>query len=297
MPAVSQKSRRQIFPTMKKNIQFIFFFLLLPLLLSAQKNNNNRIDWKSFMAEHDLIWTRLPAVLWEAPFMGNGMTGTYIVYQEEDNAIRFEICRSDVHDHRKVENNNTLFSRPRLMIGHFLLKPTGKITGWNVRTDIYNAITYGDIITNKGKIGFMSFVPSSEESGIIIETYPSGNESDTQWEWVSASPNSPRYDKFKAMGNNDRVIREYIPNPVPVVDLKNNTVLFKYLEEGETAVCWKYTDKNEHKLHISVTHSFPERNALEKAQKALASMVKQGTKRSEERRVGKECRSRWSPYH
>ena len=22
-----------------------------------------------------------------------------------------------------------------------------------------------------------------------------------------------------------------------------------------------------------------------------------GTKRSEERRVGKECRSRWSPYH
>ena len=25
--------------------------------------------------------------------------------------------------------------------------------------------------------------------------------------------------------------------------------------------------------------------------------VPQGTQRSEERRVGKECRSRWSPYH
>ena len=25
--------------------------------------------------------------------------------------------------------------------------------------------------------------------------------------------------------------------------------------------------------------------------------VKQGAERSEERRVGKECRSRWSPYH
>ena len=25
--------------------------------------------------------------------------------------------------------------------------------------------------------------------------------------------------------------------------------------------------------------------------------VKNGTLRSEERRVGKECRSRWSPYH
>ena len=29
----------------------------------------------------------------------------------------------------------------------------------------------------------------------------------------------------------------------------------------------------------------------------LAEGVKAGGKRSEERRVGKECRSRWSPYH
>ena len=29
----------------------------------------------------------------------------------------------------------------------------------------------------------------------------------------------------------------------------------------------------------------------------LASMHQRGIKRSEERRVGKECRSRWSPYH
>src|SRR5260370_37861595 len=29
----------------------------------------------------------------------------------------------------------------------------------------------------------------------------------------------------------------------------------------------------------------------------LAAMEDAGVKRSEERRVGKECRSRWSPYH
>ena len=28
-----------------------------------------------------------------------------------------------------------------------------------------------------------------------------------------------------------------------------------------------------------------------------ASLTLSGTRRSEERRVGKECRSRWSPYH
>ena len=31
--------------------------------------------------------------------------------------------------------------------------------------------------------------------------------------------------------------------------------------------------------------------------KMLAHLLKYDTARSEERRVGKECRSRWSPYH
>ena len=31
--------------------------------------------------------------------------------------------------------------------------------------------------------------------------------------------------------------------------------------------------------------------------KKIASFVREGAMRSEERRVGKECRSRWSPYH
>mgnify|MGYP000169101848 CR=1 FL=1 len=32
-------------------------------------------------------------------------------------------------------------------------------------------------------------------------------------------------------------------------------------------------------------------------EEALAERLAQGPIRSEERRVGKECRSRWSPYH
>ena len=30
---------------------------------------------------------------------------------------------------------------------------------------------------------------------------------------------------------------------------------------------------------------------------AVVELTEEGEKRSEERRVGKECRSRWSPYH
>ena len=36
---------------------------------------------------------------------------------------------------------------------------------------------------------------------------------------------------------------------------------------------------------------------VQKSKNAHAEIVKICVRRSEERRVGKECRSRWSPYH
>ena len=43
-----------------------------------------------------------------------------------------------------------------------------------------------------------------------------------------------------------------------------------------------------------LTYVFPDGNGI----KNIAFQVKRGEiYRSEERRVGKECRSRWSPYH
>ena len=38
-------------------------------------------------------------------------------------------------------------------------------------------------------------------------------------------------------------------------------------------------------------------DAREAEAKARANAERAGERRSEERRVGKECRSRWSPYH
>src|ERR1035438_180717 len=43
-------------------------------------------------------------------------------------------------------------------------------------------------------------------------------------------------------------------------------------------------------------HKFS-KSAVEKIEKAGGKTVVLGGERSEERRVGKECRSRWSPYH
>src|SRR2546425_4812603 len=54
--------------------------------------------------------------------------------------------------------------------------------------------------------------------------------------------------------------------------------------------------KNQYGEHLSVRNWFPSPEFSEASPVALA-LLSHGRERSEERRVGKECRSRWSPYH
>src|ERR1035437_615741 len=69
--------------------------------------------------------------------------------------------------------------------------------------------------------------------------------------------------------------------------LKNSKKAFDLMANG------RYTNGDimgEHMMPSFASHASEElRNAL--------SPVKDSPNRSEERRVGKECRSRWSPYH
>src|SRR3712207_6955856 len=88
----------------------------------------------------------------------------------------------------------------------------------------------------------------------------------------------------------------------------------RYWRDWSSDVC--SSDLREHRLHV--VHAFGERGVelVEKLLHALDGVVDVGGERfhgqvlealedvlhglahrSEERRVGKECRSRWSPYH
>ena len=50
--------------------------------------------------------------------------------------------------------------------------------------------------------------------------------------------------------------------------------------------------------HLQWSDSIINREAKEHVAREIAATAKDGDViRSEERRVGKECRSRWSPYH
>ena len=56
----------------------------------------SQTDWKSFMSQQDMTWTRLPQTWYEAPFMGNGSMGSYICKEPGKNAIRVDVGNSMV---------------------------------------------------------------------------------------------------------------------------------------------------------------------------------------------------------
>src|SRR2546430_15351341 len=87
-----------------------------------------------------------------------------------------------------------------------------------------------------------------------------------------------------------------------VIETKSSTILqfiqglrgdlYVTFEEG-TWAAWLYDLLRPHVTNIIVCD--PRRNAL--LNEGSKSDRIDARKRSEERRVGKECRSRWSPYH
>ena len=56
----------------------------------------NRIDWPSYMARHDLVWTRVPDAWESGAFTGNGLVGANIFLSSDKKNLRWHIGRSDV---------------------------------------------------------------------------------------------------------------------------------------------------------------------------------------------------------
>ena len=101
-------------------------------------------------------------------------------------------------------------------------------------------------------------------------------------------------------GKPDGILKEWwefaLPKPIPdgesldlhVETLKGAPLLFNTRQQGSTLRVT--TDNLSARLHGT-------RQALETLQEQGVEQIQFVTTRSEERRVGKECRSRWSPYH
>ncbi|WP_045315933.1 glycosyl hydrolase family 95 catalytic domain-containing protein [Lentzea aerocolonigenes] len=221
-----------------------------------------RIDWERFLGEQDLVWQRIPRAWYEGPFLGNGFLATAVYREPGANAIRFTVDHALVQDHRPQFGNE--WGVARLPVGRVLLTPVGKITGVDLRLDLWNAELRGKIVTDRGELAVRSFV-HAEKSLLHLEVRPSSGERDFTLEFLALDAMSPR------------IIREpppatFPPNPKPVTRTENGLTLVtqEMVAGGQTATAYRIRKQGRAELLLSVAHSFPDRTAEATARDAVA---------------------------
>lgn len=120
------------------------------------------IDWSSFMARHDMVWTKVPKRWQEAPFFGNGMVGL-MLFQEisnrknaystaDKNVLSLHVGRGDYYDQRPPLDgqHHTWLYRGRLPIGFFRIKSKGDVTGVDWKLELWKARLVGTVTTTEG---------------------------------------------------------------------------------------------------------------------------------------------------
>lgn len=249
----------------------------------------DQIDWSAFMERQDPVWDVWPENWYESAFMGNGMMGLMVYHEPKSNFIRFETGYSEVHDHRP---GGGIFDNPRLLTGHFALYPNGTIIGGSLRIDLWNAITYAEVITTKGSIK-MEILVHADDMITQIRTIATDKESDFRMEWIPADAQSPRYLYSKTReGRWVKTPQDYNLNPPAIVT--PGLSIQHLLYGGTTAVAWneRRRGKNERTFQISIAHSYPNNNAVGIVQDCLLKL--QHKKQEEWMKCHKDW---WNAYY
>jgi hypothetical protein len=226
------------------------------------------VDWPVFMARHDMVWQRLPETWREGLWFGNGEIGS-LIWREGDR-IRIQVFRSDVVDHRSYRVGYCGYSRPRLQIGSFYIKPKGKIKGGTGRLGLYNAEFTGTIETDLGRLQIRHFVQSTSPV-IFTEIKGEGGEGDPEWEWQPAEAKPTRtgfattvteLESMRKSYGTDYFAELYQPNPAPEhIKIGNVDVSRQMLLAGsEHSVAWQVvpeTNEKPQRCFISIANCWP----------------------------------------
>jgi hypothetical protein len=259
-----------------------------------QEEISINIDWKNYLGEQDMIWKRLPQTWDEAPFLGNGTLGLMVYKPQKENSIHLDIGNSYVQDHRDDSYGNILYSRPRLPVGFFRIKPSGNILDGEMRLNLWNAETTGTITTDKGTLDLLAYV-HAEKMVIIVEVTPTEGEKDFEIEWQPAEAISPR--QSFAIKNNikGKVMEDYKKNPPSTLTKKNNISLSTQalLTGGETATAWQEKVIGQKRIMAStISHSWPQKTASDEAVGIIADVMD-----SDFHHLRKEHASWWNNFY
>ncbi|MFD5751348.1 Tat pathway signal sequence domain protein [Streptomyces sp. NPDC127033] len=218
-------------------------------------------DWADFLRRQDLVWSRLPALWHEGPFLGDGLLGS-MVYQEPDaNKIRFTVQHGRVQDHRPAFGSG--WGTCRLPVGHLTLDPVGTITAVDWRLSLWNAELSGTVTTSSGTLTLTAFI---HDEILVARVRASGGER-VSWTFHPEEAMSPRQIQEDPPAN-------YVPNPAWTTRTTGGVkqVLQPLVGGGQTATAYRQTGDV---LLLSVGHSFPSESeaatvSLRKIQRAEA---------------------------
>ena len=254
----------------------LFMAVSLSIVSASAAALGERVDYESFLSQHDMVWDRVPN-RWEvAPYTGNGNVG-FLFYQargEAKNVISIYAGRHDYYDHRlpHAGDDHSWIYRCRLPLGHFNLTSQGKITGVDLRLSLWNAELTGRVTTSEGVYRIRGF-SHSETDVIYFETGAEGGElvtiswhPDVPFSSVRATLDKGGGPKGSSWDNKRTAPYELPPEPVWSRDAGIQFCKqILYQNRGETTTGWKITGDaaGEQVLIVSVHHSFPEHNSLQ----------------------------------
>lgn len=242
-------------------------WLITCLCLPAQESS---VDWPKLIGRHDMSFDKMPQSWKEAPHFGNAMVGS-MIYQH-GRAIKLQIFRADVHDHRDSSWGWTAYSRPRLEIGYFLLNPTGELVSCEWRKDLWNAELAGQIKTTAGVIRIRHLV-HAEEMAILTMITPDAGEAACHWTWHPAEPRTtrPGYPADAAglnafatrYGDHYRRTLRYPWVANPPGKITRSPELFVWSQDllagGQYAVAWAERQMPDGRMHVAtISKTHPE---------------------------------------
>ena len=226
------------------------------------------IDWPTFLARHDMLWKRLPSNWREAPWTGNGMVGSML--WREDGALRMQVFRGDVQNHRPMTQGMSGFTRTRLQIGSHYLAPAGKPTGCDLRLSYYDAEVAGTVTTEKGALKIRHFT-HAEDMAIVTELEAVDGESPAKLTWQpdkNGMPTRPGYARTES--ELPKLQKEYLsryptepfpPNPDAVVKSVDdvNVCIQDMLGGSRHCTAWKMveTGSGRQRLVVSIANRWP----------------------------------------
>lgn len=152
---------------------------MLAVLTETSAQVVDKVDWKPFLARHDLVWKRLPDRFENAAFTGNGQLGSMLFSTAKGQALKWQMGRSEV-----------AFGTSRIPIGDLVLTPRGKILGGEMRLDLWHAEVRGTLKTDQGEIEFRAFTHSDQMIN-VCETIAHGGER-AAWSWEPGPAIEPR---------------------------------------------------------------------------------------------------------